>query len=136
MDEAEVEHLVGLVQNEDFQLAKAERPLVDEIEQPAWCRHQHIEAARDGAYALMVRNAAEDHADREAHELAIRLCTGGNLRGELAGWSKHEHSYLSRLRRSPSRSKAVERGQHERGSLAGSGLGDAEQVTAGEDRGN
>ena len=34
-DEAEVEHLVGLVDDEDLDLAERQRPLLDEVEQPA-----------------------------------------------------------------------------------------------------
>ena len=60
MDEAEVEHLVGLVEDEDFELAQAERALVDEVEQAAGRGDQHVEAARDGAHALRIGNAAED----------------------------------------------------------------------------
>ena len=52
MDEAEVEHLVGLVEDEDLELAKAERALVDEVEQAARRGDEHVEAARDGAHAL------------------------------------------------------------------------------------
>ena len=98
MDEAEVEHLVGLVEDEDFELAKAERALVDEVEQAAGRGDEHVEAARDGAHALVVGDAAEDDADREAHELAVGLGAGGDLRGELAGRGKHQHADLAGLR--------------------------------------
>src|SRR5206468_185728 len=64
VDEAEVEHLVGLVEDEDLELAKAQRALIDQIEQAAGRRDQDVETARDGADALMVGNAAEDDTDR------------------------------------------------------------------------
>jgi hypothetical protein len=35
VDEAEIEHLVGLVQNEDLDLPKVEPALLDLVEQPA-----------------------------------------------------------------------------------------------------
>ena len=133
MDEAEVEHLVGLVEDEDFELAKAQRALVDEVEQAAGRGDQHVEAARDGAHALVVGNAAEDHADREAHELAVGLGAGGDLRGELARRRKHQHADLAGLRDVAGGGEAVERRQHEGRGLAGAGLGDAEQVAAGQD---
>ena len=58
---------------------------------------EHVEAARDGAHALVVGHAAEDDADREAHELAIGFGAGGDLRGELARRRKHQHADLARL---------------------------------------
>ena len=66
VDEAEVEHLVGLVEDEDFEIAKRERALIDEVEQAAGGRDEHVEAARDGAHALAVGDAAEDDADARA----------------------------------------------------------------------
>ena len=52
VDEAEVEHLVGLVEDEDLELAQGERALVDEVEQAAGRGDEDVEAARDGAHAL------------------------------------------------------------------------------------
>ena len=98
MDEAEVEHLVGLVEDEDLELAKAERALVDEVEQAARRRDEDVETARNGAHALRIGNAAEDHADRQAHEAAVGLGARGDLRSELARRGKHQHSDLARLR--------------------------------------
>ena len=136
MDEAEVEHLVGLVEDEDLELAKGERALVDEVEQSAGCRHQDIEAARNGANALVVGDAAENDTDRQPHELAIGFGAGGDLRGKLTGRCEHQHADLAGLRDLPRGGQTVERGQHERRGLAGARLGDAEQVAAGQDRRN
>ena len=66
VDEAEVEHLVGLVEDEDLELAQGQRALVDQVEQAAGRGDEHVEAARDGADALAVGDAAEDDADRQA----------------------------------------------------------------------
>ena len=82
----------------------------------------------------MVGDSAENDANREAHELAIRLGAGGNLRGELARWCEHQHAHLAGLQIGAVGGKPVQRGQHERRCLAGARLGDAEEVAAGEDR--
>jgi hypothetical protein len=54
MDEAEVEHLVGLVEDEDFKLAQREGALIDKVEQAAGRGDEHVEAALDRAHALAV----------------------------------------------------------------------------------
>ena len=95
MDEAEVEHLVGLVEDEDFELAKVERALVDEVEQAAGRGDEDVEAAGDFAHALVVGDAAEDGADREAHDWRRRRGAGGDLRCELAGRGEDEHADLA-----------------------------------------
>ena len=134
MDEAEVEHLVGLVEDKDLELAERQGALVDQVEQAAGGGDENVKAARNGAQALAVGGAAEDDADREVHELAVSFGAGGDLRGKLAGRGKHQHPDLARLRNLTRGGKAVERGQHEGGGLAGAGLGDAEEIAAGQDR--
>ena len=52
MDEAEVEHLVGLVEDEDLDLAQAQRALVDEVEQAAGRGDEHVDAAGDSRAPL------------------------------------------------------------------------------------
>ena len=92
VDEAEVEHLVGLVEDEDLELAQGQRALVDQVEQPARRRDQHVDAARDVRTLLPIEDAAEHGADREAHELAIGLGAVGDLPGELARRREHQHA--------------------------------------------
>ena len=66
MDEAEVEHLVSLVEHQDFEVAKAERALVDEVEQPAGRGDEDVEAAGDGAEAFAIGDAAASMEDAQA----------------------------------------------------------------------
>src|SRR4029453_8294120 len=113
MDEAEVEHLVGLIEDEDFELAQAEGPLVDKVEQATRRRDENVEAASDGAYTLAVGNTAEDDSDRQPHEPAVGLSAGGDLRGELAGRGEHQHADLARLKISSIGREGVERRKHE-----------------------
>src|SRR5438067_2407278 len=61
---------------------------------------------------------------------------GGDLRRQLTRGSENQHTDLAGLGNLAIAGKAVERGQHERRRLAGAGLGDAEQIAAGENRGN
>ena len=47
MDEAEVEHLVGLVQHQHMRVIKAQRLAFDHVDQTAGRRDNHISAARE-----------------------------------------------------------------------------------------
>ena len=136
MDEAEVEHLVGFVEHQDFEVAQAERALVDEVEQAAGRGDEDVEAAGDGAEAFAIGDAAEDDADRQMHEAAVGLGAGGDLRGQLAGRGKHQHARAARMRHAIGGRQPLQRRKHEGGGLAGAGLGDAQQVAAGQDRRN
>ena len=132
MDEAQVEHLIGLVEDEDFQFREIDRALLDKVEQAAGGRHQHVETARNGAHALVGSGPAEDHSDTGAQLLAIGLGACGDLRGELTGRGENEHSDLLRLGNAPGGMKPLERRKHEGGGLAGPGLGNSEQIAPGQ----
>src|SRR4029079_19384554 len=86
--------------------------------------------------ALRIGYAAEDDSDRRAHEAAISFGALGDLRGELARRREHQHAHMTWLRDVPRVRQTIERGQHECRGLARASLGNAEQVAAGEDRGN
>ena len=45
MNEAEVEHLVGLVEHQRLDMREAQRPAIDQIEQAARCGDEDIDAA-------------------------------------------------------------------------------------------
>jgi hypothetical protein len=68
MDEAEVEHLVGLVEDEDLDSAKHQIALLDEVEQAARRRDEDVDSAGDVLAVLADRGAAEHGGD--AHQLA------------------------------------------------------------------
>ena len=67
--------------------------------------------------------------------MLLRIGAGalGDLRGELAGRGEHQHADALGDRMDARVGEPVERRQHERRGLAGAGLGDAEQVAAGQD---
>ena len=46
MDETEVEHPVGLVENQDLHARQGQRPGVDQIEQAPRCGNEDVDAAR------------------------------------------------------------------------------------------
>ena len=64
MDEAEVEHPVGLVENQDLHARQRQRPGVDQIEQTTRCGNEDVDAARQFLALRPDRDAAEDHRRR------------------------------------------------------------------------
>ena len=73
MDEAEVKHLVGLVEDEDFDAAQPDRLLVDQVEQPARGGDENVGAAMQLVAVLVDRGPADDGMDLEARQRAVIL---------------------------------------------------------------
>ena len=59
VDEAQVEHLVGLVEDEDLDLAQGQIALLDQVDQAARRGDEHVDAARHVLPVLADRGAAE-----------------------------------------------------------------------------
>ena len=129
MDKAEVQHLVRLVQNEDFHRLQIERLLINQIQQTPRRCDQNICPAVQFVAVLIDRSAAHNRLHFKASKRAVILGALGNLSGQFAGGRKHQHAagfergLVIRL------AQPVDRGQHERRRLAGAGLRDAEEVT-------
>src|SRR3546814_4284594 len=91
MDEAHVHHLVGLVENEDFDVVEAQRALVDQVEQAAGGGDEDVDAARKVADLLVDRHAAEDGRHAELGKAAVIAAALRDLRGQFARRRKAEH---------------------------------------------
>ncbi len=85
MDEAHVEHLVGLVEDEDLDLVEAQRALVEMIDETAGRRYEDVDAAHQAVDLGADRDAAENHRDGIAEMLAVGAKALCNLAGQLAG---------------------------------------------------
>ncbi len=134
VDEAQIEHLIGFVEDQNFELAKAQRALLDKVEQSARSGDENVETAGDFADALVIGHAAENGADGQLHELAISARAAGDLSGQLTGRSEHQHADLAGLEIFAIGGQPVERWKNEGSGLAGAGLGDAQQVATGQKR--
>ncbi len=130
MDEAHVHHLVGFVQDKDFDIVEAQRALVDQVEQAARGGDEDVDAARQVADLLVDRHAAKHRRDRQLGKAAIVSAALRDLRGELARRREDEHPATARGRAVRIGQQVVDRGQRETGGLAGPGLRDAAQVAA------
>ena len=130
--EAEVQHLVGLVEHEDLGAGQHDAASRDVVEQPAGRRDQHVDAARQRLDLRPMADAAEHHRDGHAEMPAVGAEAFGDLAGELAGRREHQHAAAFAQRRPAVGGQAMQDRQGECGGLAGAGLGDAQQVAAGQ----
>ena len=87
MDEAHVEHLVGFVEDKDFDAIDAECFLADKIQQTAGRGDEYVDAISKRADLVVDRNATIDDGTREFHVTAIDADILRNLAGEFTRWA-------------------------------------------------
>jgi hypothetical protein len=131
MDEAEVEHLVGLVEDEDLDVAQAQGAAVDEVEEPARGGDQDVDAAGELALLAADRHAPEDDGGGQTEVTPIGPEALGDLARELPGGAEHEDPAALADGSPGLFGQPVQDRQREGRRLAGPGLGDAAQVPAG-----
>ena len=105
----------------------------DVVEEPARCRDEDLDAAPECLDLGVDRDAAVDDARAERQVLAVRLGARGDLHRELARRREDERpNRVSRRRKAAVRLRLqpLQDREHERGGLAGSGLGGREEVAA------
>ena len=136
VDEAHVQHAVGLVEHEKLDLSELQPVALHEIEQAARRGHHDFDALHDRADLASHRDAADCQRRSEAHMAAIGVETVENLPRQFTGGTEDEHAAGLGLRLDAVFQNAVQDRQRESRGLAGTGLGDADHVTAGECEGN
>ena len=136
VDEAQVEHLVDFVEDEDFDLGERQGAALDEIDEAARRCDEDIDAAAQDFDLLADRDAAENHGAGDLQVAAIGLEAFGDLRGELAGGREDEGPAGVLGRALGCVRQALKHGQREGCGLAGAGLGDAEKIAARQQFGN
>ena len=132
MDEAHVEHAVGLIEHEDFDAIEMDGALLHEVEQPSGRRHQDVDASREGADLAIERDPADRERDARAQIASVGLEAFDDLGGKFAGRAQHQHAAAARFRPPAGLGEMVEDRQREGRGLAGSGLRDADDVARGE----
>ncbi|OQA30234.1 MAG: hypothetical protein BWY57_02961 [Betaproteobacteria bacterium ADurb.Bin341] len=154
LDKTHVEHAVGFIEHQNFQLRKIDFAGIKVINQATRRRHQDFRILRQQLQLLGVRHAAQNgHHAQTADMRAIFVSGIGHLHGQFARWRQHQHARLCRLeaRTLTTRSlrlafliegfdrrqarifgKTVDRRQHEGGRLAGTGLGRNDQIASGQ----
>ena len=130
--EAHVEHLVGFVQHNDFDVVEPERAALEVVHDASRRADDDVDAGLECAELAFDRLAAVDRQDRDAGEVGKEVGELlGDLDGEFAGRAEHDglHGPLGRV-------DLLDDGDAECGCLAGTGLRLRSHVTAGLDEGD
>ena len=129
--EAHVEHLVGLVEDDDLDVVEHQRAARHVVDRAARCRDDHVDAAAQRLQLAPDRLAAVDRHDARGEVAAVLVDGFGHLDRELARGYEHEGR-----RRSPTRTggQAFEERQRECRGLSRAGGSLAEQIVAFEQR--
>ena len=127
--EAEVGHVVGLIQHGDLDGVQAHVTLTHQVLKAAGAGHHDVNAAVEGADLLALGHATEDRGDGQASCLGQRSERLGDLVGELTGGSKHEGARPVRASVLAA-SKAGNQREAEGDRLTGAGAATAEHVAA------
>ena len=131
-NEAEVKHVVCLVQHHGMGLVKFHDAIVEMVEQAPRCGDDDVAATGELADLRTWLDAANDDGDGHLHELAIGADIVRDLGHEFTGRRKDECTAAGRGPDAPLRSiRRFEQRQREGRGLAGAGLGDAKNVLAG-----
>ena len=134
VNEAHVEHAIGLVEHETFDISEPERVASDQIEETARRGDQHVNAAKQGANLAAYWHTAYRQRRPDAQMSAIGAKAVEDLAREFAGRAEHQHPATLAQCRSLLRGEAMQDRQRECRGLAGSGLGDPDHVVARHDR--
>jgi len=135
VDKAHVQHAVGFIQDQHFQVIELHRVLLIQVQQASWCGHQHIATATQALHLRIDLHATEYHAGRQWQVLAVSGDAFRHLGGQLAGWREYQGADLIVARRC-ARAQALQKRQGKAGGFAGTGLGGGHHITAGQDGGN
>ncbi len=111
---------------------QTQRVALHEIEQTSRCRHQNIDAVHQRAHLRAHRHAADGERRGDMQMTAIGLNAVEDLRREFARRAQDQRAAGLFLQRQSVGSDAMQDRQREGGRLAGAGLGDADDVLAGD----
>ena len=129
-NEAHVEHAVGLVDDQDLHAGEQDPAALEQVEQAARGRDQHVDAALQLPLLLGDRRAADQERLGERVVLAVDLEALGDLGGQLA--RRLQDQRAGHARPGAAAGQDVDHGEREGRRLAGAGLGATEQVAAHE----
>ena len=92
VNKAHVEHAVGFVQYQNFDVIQLHRVLVFQIQQTARRCHQYVHAAAQLHHLRVDADTAEHHQRANVEIAAVVTHVLTNLRGQLAGWGEDQRT--------------------------------------------
>ena len=150
-----IEHLVGLVEHQDFDLRKVDVALFHQIKQAARRSNQSVDAVPQRLDLSVLRDAAEDNRLSQRRVSSVAFEAVADLRCQFAGRGEHQSANRPRLRprslvsssmllvavwllgrRVPRIVQSLEHRQRKGSRLTGASLSAADQVATGEYHGN
>ena len=134
LDEAHVEHAVGFVDDQRRYAVETDMLLLDEVEQAARRGDEDVDALFHGVDLRVLVDAAKDDGMAQAEMAAIGPEAGVDLNRELARRREDQGARAAMVGADAVFGETLEQRQAERRGLAGAGLGDAQQVAAGQQR--
>ena len=131
-EEAEVGHVVGLVEHGDLDGAEAHDLLLHEVFQAAGAGDDDVDAALQRLLLRTLADAAEHSGDAKADGLGERGDGRGDLGGQLAGGGEHEAAGQAGPALVAGGRQAGDEREREGDGLAAARASATEEVTAGE----
>ena len=133
VDKAEVEHAVGLVEDEKLHCGEIDGAAFGVIEEASRRRHDHVDAAFQTLDLRLYIDAAVDHRRAQRQAPPVKLQIFADLRRQLAGRHQDEGAGPTMLILGEFFAEHLHDRQSEGRRLAGAGLGAGEEVASGED---
>ena len=130
VDEAHVEHAVGFIEHQDFDLAQAQRIAPDQVDEAPGGGDQEVDAVHQCADLPPHGHAADGERGAEAKMPAIGLKAVEDLAGQFAGRAQHQRAAGLAVRPLRVAEEVLQDRQRECRGLAGSGLRDPDHVPA------
>ena len=130
VNEAHIEHAVGLVEHEEFQRLQRNRLLVDEVQETARSRHQHVDTANQIALLADIAHATENASRRNGRKLRILLKAILHLDREFTRRQKNQRTASFRSTELARIQQQLQNGEREGSRLSRTRLGNAKQVLA------
>lgn len=126
--EAHIEHAIGLIEDEVFDLIETQFALAEEVEEATWGGDEDIKAFAESFDLWMKADAAVDGTDAGVLILSIFPEAGGDLAGEFAGGGEDKDAKSFGDRFGGIFLEPLENGQGKGCCFAGTRLGASEHV--------
>ena len=131
-EEAEIGHVVGLVDDGDRHIVEADVSLLHEVLKPARARHDDVHPAIERGDLRALADASVDGGGRESQGARQRADRGLDLRRKFARGQQDEAPGPARLRGCTVRGEPHDQRQREGDRLAAAGSTAAEDVATGD----
>ena len=138
VDEAHVEHAVGLVEHQDLHLAQVQHALLLQVKQTSGGGYQQVHAFFELGDLRVHAHTAKNDGAGQVQVFAVSAYAFFHLGREFAGGREHQGADANAAKFVFGRGRggeALQHGQGKRCGFAGAGLRAAQQVVAGQHQG-